>query len=493
GGPDRPRPGFTLGSNAASAPACAAELDQAALVAAATSELGDLPVRSPRVPRPSGRIVVVGGGIVGLTVALLLGETGRREVLLLDAAPAGRTDPAHRAATFRGADAHHLSLTETLPHATASRREALHRPLPEGGWLTRDPRSLDPAEQAWAAAFAAVADRPGFRALAADLAVGLNRFGLAGWEALLRRRPDAFTTLRVDRRPSRLYLSAAELAAGLRLQSRVNAAAHELDAAEVHRRWPALGPEATGGGVVEVDGMTVNAHAFAGAVRDLAAASGVRFRDSSPVRRLHARPGGVDVELADRSTLAAASVVVAVDGPDLADLLGADARSAGTVQQVLGVFVTIRNPGLHHPLKVHAPEPLGVVNLTLSPDGIRLHAAGGFGFLGLARPRPGEPAAEQLAKALEDLLGRLFPGPLTVLERRYSEYPMTPDGLPVVEAVEVFDGRVVVAGGTNAGGTVQAPVLARLVELLLDGEPGLLHQALHPDRGTVRGFAGRAQ
>jgi glycine/D-amino acid oxidase-like deaminating enzyme len=62
---------------------------------------------------------------------------------------------------------------------------------------------------------------------------------------------------------------------------------------------------------------------------------------------------------------------------------------------------------------------------------------------------------------------------------------MTPDGVPLVEALDAFGGRVAVAAGTNAGGTVQAPALAALVRALLDGRPGAAHVALHGSRPSL--------
>ncbi|WP_239337180.1 FAD-dependent oxidoreductase [Frankia sp. CiP3] len=541
------RPGFTLSSAAMRIPGCAEDLDQAVLTVVASSEIADLvtgldsnlaagaaavapAARSAREPladryahnpRHHGsdpaETVIIGGGIVGLTIALSLHTAGWRNLRVLDAAPADRTDPKRQGTTYGGTDGRHLSLTETVPHADASRRTVLARPPRDGGWQLRDPVTLSDTERDWVAAFEGFTDRPGLRALTADLAIGINRLGLRGWETLFARYPHAFERLRRDARLPRCYLSAADLAAGTRLQTTVDATASVLSPDEIALRWPALvtatdglaedpnqPPPAAVHGAVEVDGYAVNIHQLADAVRDLVVAVGVPVHSGSPVRCLRqvgnggsghgceSHPNEVELVLSDGTTRRAGTVIVTVGGRDLVALVGADAASSGTVQHVLGVSLTMPNPGLRHALKVHAPDPVGVVNITLSPDSAVIHASGGFGYLGLARPRAGDPRVAELMAALEETVGRLLArppgsaGPHPVLDRRTCERPMTPDGLPVLEAVDAFGGRVVVAAGTNAGGTVQAPALAILLRDLLNGGRGGVHLALGPDRISLR-------
>ncbi|MFY1636186.1 FAD-dependent oxidoreductase [Solwaraspora sp. WMMB335] len=508
------RPGFTLSSAAMNAPGCAEELDQAVLTVIATAELAELAERTvvdipprhtpvdPATRRGDGReIVIVGGGIVGLTIALVLRTVGWRNLRVLEASVEdGAGSPG---VTFGGADARHLSLTETVPYADGARRDVLSRAPADGGWQLRDPATLSDMEREWSALFEGLTDRPGLWALTTDLVVGLNQVGMRGWDALFARHSRALGDLRRDTRLCRCYLTREDFATGFYTQSRLSPTVRALASDEIARRWPALAtglgrlvpgaptPRLCVHGAVEVDGSSVNIHQVAGAIGGLLAADGVEVHAGSAVRRLHDRPDGVELVLADGSTTSAATVIVTVGGRQLNELLGQTAASAGVVQQVLGAFITLPNPGLHHPLKVHAPEPVGVVNITLSPDSSKIYASGGFGYLGLAEVDPLQRRVADLTAALEDVVGRVFPtlrGPdaaLKVLDRRLCERPMTPDGLPVLEPVEAFGGRVVVATGTNSAGTVEAPALGILLEGLLTGRRDVIHQLLHPGRASL--------
>jgi glycine/D-amino acid oxidase-like deaminating enzyme len=168
------RTGFTLTSDAVHMPGCGEELDQAILVAAARAEVAQLGT-TPGGTRPAGgEVVVVGGGIVGLTVALTLHAAGRDRVRLLDAGPgapgrAGAPDdlagpePADRAGPGGGG-----------------------RPAAAAG-APGSPRGPD---RAWLEAFDWHADRPGLRELTDGLAAELDRLGRRGWRALLPGMPD---------------------------------------------------------------------------------------------------------------------------------------------------------------------------------------------------------------------------------------------------------------------------------------------------------------
>ncbi len=609
GGQDGLRAGFTLSSEAMRAPDCAADLDEAFLAVLATADMADMadianiagqamagrPLSQQHGPEEG--IVVVGGGIVGLTVAFGLLAGGWRRLRVLDAGPAdqyspqitprSRTptglpraqgspggakqrpggrgspdppcNPAAWGTTFAGTNGRHLSATETLPHASPARAGALTRPADSGGWQLRDPATLITAERRWVEAFEERTDRPSLHALAGTLVVAVNRLGLHGWEAFVAAHPEVFTGLRWDARLTRAYPGAADFDHGRTLQGEANRQVRELDDDEVATGWPALrrdadnddddGPrnrDGDGGGAgsggprvhgfLEVDGYAVNIHDLAGALHDHLVASGVEIRSGARVSRITPAGPSVRLTLADGTPITADTAVVTTGGADLADLLGEAWPAARSVQGVLGVSVTVPNPGIHRPLKIHTPDPLGIVNITASPDGTLVHASGGFGFVGLARPAdltasagidtrpvpgthsdiganasldasahpgagPGSSAndhpdtnasaARPLLRLLEDTLGRLFPalrhpdGTIDVVDRRTCIRPMTPDGVPVVEALDAFGGRVIVAAGTNAGGTVQAPALAALVAALLDGRAGPAHLALHGSRPSL--------
>ncbi|MCM3886425.1 FAD-binding oxidoreductase [Frankia sp. R82] len=514
------RPGFTLCSAAMRSPACEADLDQAVLAAVGRADLDDLagaelfprPVPAPAnataatgaVPTatvPAARttaarttadraeadradtpdVVVVGAGIVGLTTALLLRAQGHRRILVLDAAPADRSDPTRQGTTYGGANARHLSATETLPQTDLSRLDVLARSPAALGWALRDRATLDPVEAAWAQAFAERADQPGLHATAEDLVIALNRLGLRGWSHLFAPAEGGtgwLEGLRRDARLTRVYLGAADLDAGERLQRRAGGDVARLTPDALDRDWPGLGHTVplpggprTIAGAVEVDGYAVNIHDLAGRLSRRLVQLGVEVRAAARVRSLEAAGNGVRLTLADGRPVRAGRVVVTVGGRDLAELCGSDWPGAGAVHQMLGVSVTLPNPGLHRPVKIHAGDPLGVMNVTLSPDGTLIHVSAGFGYLGLAA-RDAAPVALGIAQ-LQDIvltaLHGLFPtlGGSDVRDIRVCERPATPDGLPLVTTLPGHAGRVVIAAGTNAGGTVQAPAIAMLAADLL--------------------------
>ncbi|MCK9924390.1 FAD-dependent oxidoreductase [Frankia sp. AgPm24] len=527
------RPGFTLCSAAMRAPACEADLDQAVLTALGRADLDDLtgaelfppPAATDAIPTARGatsvattsvattgveggspdigagadavdgpRVVVLGGGIVGLTTALLLHAQGHRRILLLDAAPADRADHAEQGTTFGGANARHLSATESLPQADLGRVDVLTRSPAAGGWALRDPATLDAVEVAWARAFADRADQPGLHAATEDLVIALNRLGLRGWSHLFTGVETTWLTgLRQDSRLTRVYLGGADLDAGEQLQRRAGGDVARLSDEVLRRDWPGLGRTIplpggprTVAGAVEVDGYAVNIHDLAGLLLRHLVGLGVEVWADSRVDSLEATGNAVLLRLAAGRLVRAGQVVVTVGGRELVRLCGSDWPGAGAVSQVLGVSLTLPNPGLHRPVKIHAGDPLGVMNVTLCPDGTLIHVSAGFGYLGLAA-RDAAAAADGLAELQESTLaavGGLFPDLHRddVRDIRICARPATPDGLPLVTALPGHDGRVVIAAGTNAGGAVQAPAIAMLAADLLQGTARCAGLAMAGDR-----------
>jgi hypothetical protein len=172
------RTGFTLTSDAVHMPGCGEELDQAVLVAAARAEVAQLtttaggtrPTRGEA--RAGGDVVVVGGGVVGLTVALTLHAAGRNRVRLLDAGP-GAPSTAGTGASDEPAGP-----------------EPAGRPGPGCGGKPAATDARSGPDRAWWAAFDWHADRPGLRALTDGLAADLDRLGRHRWRALLPGMPD---------------------------------------------------------------------------------------------------------------------------------------------------------------------------------------------------------------------------------------------------------------------------------------------------------------
>ncbi|WP_255649556.1 FAD-binding oxidoreductase [Frankia sp. ArI3] len=351
--------------------------------------------------------------------------------------------------------------------------------------------------------------------------IALNRLGLRGWERLFAVDGAGWLAgLRRDARLARIYLGAADLAAGERLQRAADTGAVRLPGEALARDWPGLGtsvPLPSGvreiAGAVEVDGYAVNIHDLATALASRLTDLGVEVRAGVRVRGLdpgrgpgtnsaawagsgpagRPEPAGqpepaVRLRLDDGSVLPADHVVITTGGRDLDRLLGAAWPGAGAVAHLLGLSLTLPNPGLRRPAKIHAGDPLGVINVSLSPDGTFIHVSGGFGYLGLAERQSAAAGIAGLRDVAERAIAGLFPalqradGSPDVRDVRVCERPTTPDGLPLVTALPGHAGRVLVAAGTNAGGAVQAPAVALLVADLLDDAPRCAGLAMAADR-----------
>ncbi|MCM3925818.1 FAD-dependent oxidoreductase, partial [Frankia sp. AiPs1] len=294
------------------------------------------------------------------------------------------------------------------------------------------------------------------------------------------------------------------------LQRAAGTGAVRLPGETLARDWPGLGASVPlpGGvreiaGAVEVDGFAVNIHDLATALANRLTDLGVEVCAGVRVRGLDPDPGGDDnngddnngggggavrLRLDDGSVLPADHVVITTGGRDLDRLLGAAWPGAGAVAHLLGLSLTLPNPGLRRPAKIHAGDPLGVINISLSPDGTFIHVSGGFGYLGLAERQAAAAGIAGLRDVAERAIAGLFPalrradGSLDVRDVRVCERPTTPDGLPLITALPGHAGRVLVAAGTNAGGAVQAPAVAGLVADLLDGASRCAGLAMAGDR-----------
>jgi glycine/D-amino acid oxidase-like deaminating enzyme/phosphoglycerate dehydrogenase-like enzyme len=467
-GVSRPRAGFDLQSRAMSSEQCQRDMDQAVLIQIAVCALqlmAAAEVSGPQTPGHSQAaepIQIVGGGLTGIMTALELQRRGYREIEVVDASPED-LEWSRSGATY-AQRCRHLSATETLPHSSPARRDILTVPPAEGGWRLRPPQSLSDQERTWAASFERMARRPALHRLCSDLVLQLNQLSLRAWDRFFDDSPETLEGVWFSRRILRLYLDEDSLQSGWTLQSAVNTRATRMGAGEVAVACPALlgAVERNAiAGAIEVDGYGVDIIQMVHNLRTHLVQRGVRFRHG----RISARPAPPWSRM--------------VFSPGAYGDVSLEPASAH-VQGVVGCWLTLPNPGLTAAIKVHAPEPAGVLNFAPSRDGAALFLSGGFGYVGQQRPVLDDPEIQALFRRVEAAVAAIFPEELSAamaqktVDRRLCVRPMTPDGLPLVHA----DHATVYVGGASSGGATEAPLLAALAADLLAGQPSPVTAAL---------------
>ncbi len=141
------------------------------------------------------------------------------------------------------------------------------------------------------------------------------------------------------------------------------------------------------------------------------------------------------------------------------------------INGVIGCWVTIPNPGLTGPLKIHAEDPVGVMNCIVAEDSAFIHISGGFGYIGKMKADLHDKQVNALFARVEHVIKRLFPKEYqkateeNTLDRKICTRPMTPDGIPILDTITMSENAFFV-GGTNAGGTVEAPILGLIAAQL---------------------------
>ena len=125
-----------------------------------------------------------------------------------------------------------------------------------------------------------------------------------------------------------------------------------------------------------------------------------------------------------------------------------------------------------------------------SKDRKQLYFSGGFGYVGLdQKPDVSSPQAQAIFTEVEKVAKRFFPKEYQQavdtksIDRRLCLRPMTPDGISIIDNV---DGAIFI-GGTNAGGTVQAPLLAKIAADLVEGRSDVLSGTMSVSRFVETG------
>jgi D-amino-acid dehydrogenase len=413
-------------------------------------------VSKPSAYPPDGPVVVVGGGIVGLSCAWFLRRAGA-DVIVLEAGeqPGGGASRGNAGAICP-------SLVEPLaaPGMVRTALDDLRRPdaalyvhpayMPQmAGFLLRFSRSGTRAAY----------DR-GVRALA-QLARGVT----GAYDQLA-----AAGVGRHMRRDGYLMVFGSEKAAaqerariiGVSKQLGVSAPPEPLlSAAQLRACEPLLGDTAVAGFVIPGErwiDASLLLDDLTAAVRD----AGVELYTGVPVTALHDVGDAVEVETPDGVVEGAVAVVAAgVWTRELVARLGVKL----TLHAGKGYSFALRPPRVpEHVLELHDAHVMA------TPLGDRLRIAGTMEFDGTT-DRFNPERIQAIARRLAPLL------PTVDLSDRTEEWvgprPMTPDGLPIVGALTAHP-RIVVATGHNMLGVTLGPVTGEVIAGLVCGDgPGI--------------------
>lgn len=286
----------------------------------------------------------------------------------------------------------------------------------------------------------------------------------AGYVPLLHRAYELWDELGLLTRHGGLFLGAPDsrvLAGSLATAQQWDLPHELLDAAEVHRRFPAFTPPGDTVALLEHDAGWVSPEAAVGAQLERAARAGAELHHEEPVESWEASPSGVRVTTA-RGTYEAGSLVLApgrwaVDLlPDVPVPLRVEERRVHFFPGTASAFAPERFP-------VWIWErPDGTVPYGFPELGTGVKAAVHHSRLRPAADWPGEDVAELLAP----LLPGLGPRPLRTVDCTYT---LTPDEHFVVGRHLAHD-RVLVACGFSGHGFKLTPVLGEaLADLAVDG------------------------
>ncbi|HEY1853300.1 MAG TPA: FAD-dependent oxidoreductase [Solirubrobacterales bacterium] len=392
-------------------------------------------------------IAIVGAGVIGLSAAAFLAQSGHQVVVLDEASAPARGASAHNAGQIRPTACVPLAAPGALGELVRSsfRRG---RPIRLGRGALRDWR--------WSSAFASWARGPGIdrrtRVLAELGQAGEDAFqtveGWAGRELIHRCGSlDVFET-------EHEFGRAGELISVLRGHG---FAAEPLSGKEVQEREPSLASAPAGGvwlpGAAHCDPVSVTS-----ALASIAAAAGTRIATGAQVEEIELGPGAASLSSGGR-TLRAETVVLAGGATASVRLPGALARCLPLLGgRGFGLDID-GGPRLRQSLILTerhvsaTPWPHGGLRLTTGMD------------VGATGTRIAERRLRALRASAAAMFGDLGPdsGRPWVGVR-----PLTPDGLPLIGRLTGCP-RALVASGHGMLGVTYGPATGRLVAELIDG------------------------
>ncbi len=404
-----------------------------------------------------GSILVLGGGIIGVTSAYYLARRGFRVTLVEGREGAGLET------TF--ANGGLLTPSMADPWAAPGIPWKLLK------WIGREdspflvrPGAL-PGLVSWGLKFLANCNAATWRRNTATI-LALAGYSHRARQALTRETGIAYDLSQVG--TLRLFRDRPSMAAARRGAEVVGAlgiAYRVLDAAACAELEPALAPQAQriSGGIHFPDDEAGDTHAFTLALAEACAAEGVAFRFGETVQRIETRDGALSGVVTDAGRLEAERCLVALGNASPGLLRGLGIKLP--IYPVKGYSVTFSTEGWNGAPVVPMVDDgrkMGIVRL-----GDRLRVAGTAEFTGhdaALNPR----RIANLTSSLLDLFPDL-PNPETG-EPWTGFRPMTPDGIPYLGPTPVRN-LYVNAGHGHLGWTMSCGSAKALADLIAGAEP----------------------
>jgi glycine/D-amino acid oxidase-like deaminating enzyme len=485
--------GLETFSAAMKGPGCGQAMDQAALIVLSDiilqksfkSPLG-FKINPLEVPE---EVTIIGAGILGLITGFFLCENGY-QVNIIDEhiCPYENKNEISDNCnpTLDGFDARHASITETMPHAVFYRKDSLIKyPLDHGGWRIIDTQ-FNNEEIKWIDKFNELS---GYRELIVYLInqfiSNINRLGIQLWEQIFEKYPQIVQNTIKNHRIIRICSSLTLLNVVSSFQSKYHQNDNDnilkLSHSQVLQRIPSLVLKDGDAGGIEVPGFTINHQQFCiNLIKYLETKTNVTFKWSNQIQSIN--------------NIHSSKIIFASSLNNLNFL----SNLSLAIQGVLGCSIQIPNKdSIKFGFKITEKEPIGVINVTPSYDEQYLYITGAFAFTG-QRGIVRSKYLKQLVELFHSTIRSYLPEEIEsyeseILTTKFCIRPMTPDGMPIIHKLNYDSNKkqdIYFIGGTNAGGFVQAPVLATLILDLIKGstnDTDLCHiyRSLRLDRNTL--------
>lgn len=455
-------------------------------------------------------VLLVGAGIMNLMTAELLTSRGY-QVRVVDAGPDPQCckDWTRLGVTNGGGNARMFTHTEADNYNEKGSKiyknmqSIFRQTVRNGGWSVKSPKDFTSAELAWVNAFEQI---PAWLArIFRDNIYEVNMEAGKLWKEYIETSPQLFEDVEFCKDILRIYVEPAAMDAAITINRQLGAIIHPTSLEEFLAANPGFHSAAVlnhlSGGMT-VEGFTVNIHPFVAKLINRITDSGGEFLWNCKVQGIQRNSlGEVTILESQLGNLEADHFVVSpgVTG----NVLLSGTACENLVQGVLGVWLQIPNlhPQMQHSIKMHRRAHLVEdINVTVAKDVETgediLIFGGGYGYVGLDRPRPHCPELMALFNELEEVAriycprgyavakerGTMYPGG----NRKFCVRPFTPTGLGMFEMIPTArGGQLIITGGNNTGGFAQSPAVARAIWRALVGEHDPIHVLFHPDRGRL--------
>ncbi len=431
--------------------------------------------------------IVVGAGIVGLTVAERLARTGQK-VSVIDARPDPFTKTSwyQLGTTYASMDARHVSTTEHVSKARPLSAENFLRLTKEGGFLTKPLEDSTPREQWWIRTLVEITQELEFVDFVDFHIWQANFLGLKGWRSWMSEDPDLFKDVGLQNGVPIFYTDERELETALASESKWDEV-RRLDSPEIKMRFPKIAPHFENGlliGGFETDSFAFGIHRFARNLRNHAQEAGVSFEYEQPVIRIERNDDGevTGIRMQD-GRLKNPPNIVFCTGVFGREVL-AGARTPAIPDLLMGVAgFWVDLPGVDG---LGGAFKLSTAHLNVTPYEGGTYASGGFVFTGEeTKVDFSNPGVNAGLRNLQEVVGQIFPGsPQTSIQACIR--PMSLSGWELSEDIPTAQGgHLIISTGQGAGGTTQAPYVAERVCEIITGNPSDLLIYPAPDSSEI--------